>query len=129
LTPLVLLSAISALQSEPTTLPEIVVEAQRLDPLLTVTVSGDVTQQAIIRSDPVGVRCGVSRYQYDAYAAPRLCWVRTPAHTSVHLRSENGGTPSSRVQWQGCTPSDDGAECVLEMPMTGAHVEATFLAQ
>ena len=128
-TPLFLLTLLSGLQSDPTTLTDIIVEAHRIDPLLTVTVSGDVTHTAIIRSDPVGVRCGPTRFQYDAYEAPRLCWIRTPAGTSIRLRAENAGAANWRVEWRGCETSVGGAECVLAMPSDGAQVEARFVTR
>ncbi|MBN9467044.1 hypothetical protein [Brevundimonas sp.] len=127
--PLALLALVSNLQSDPTTLADVVVEAHRIDPLLTVAVSGEVTQNAIVRSDPVGVRCGLTRFQYDAYEAPRLCWIRTPAGASIRLRAENAGASNWRVEWRGCEASADGAECVLAMPSDGAQVEARFITR
>lgn len=128
-TPLAVLALVSGLQTDPTTLTDIIVEAHRIDPLLNVVVSGDVTHNAIVRSDPVGVRCGLVRFQYDAYEAPRLCWIRTPAGTPIHLRAENAGASNWRVEWRGCEASADGAECVLTMPSGGTQVEAAFTSR
>ncbi|TFW15196.1 hypothetical protein EGY25_00980 [Brevundimonas intermedia] len=115
-------------QAEPTTLNDIIVEAHRVDPLLSVTASGGATHNAIVRSDPVGVRCGPTRFQYDAYEAPRLCWIRTPAGTPIRLKAENPGTLGWHVEWRGCEASADETECVLTMPAQGAEVSATFVA-
>ena len=128
-TPFALLALVSGLQSDPTLLTEIVVEAHRIDPLMTVTASGNVTPNAIIRSDPVGVRCGPARFQYDAHAAPRLCWIRTPAGTSIRLRAENPGASDWKVEWRGCEASADGMECVVAMPSNGAQVSASFISR
>ncbi len=114
-------------QVEATTLTDIVVEAHRIDPLLSITASGGATRNAIVRSEPVGVRCGATRFQYDPYEAPRLCWLRTPAGTRIHLRAENPGTTGWRVEWQGCDATANGAECVLIMPAQGTVVSATFV--
>jgi hypothetical protein len=113
---------------EPTTLTDIIVEAHRIDPLLSVTTSGSTTRSAIVRSDPVGVRCGPTRFQYDAYEAPRLCWIRTPVGTPIHLKAENPSIELWRVEWKGCEPSVNGTECDLTMPAQGAEVSATFVS-
>lgn len=111
-----------------TVLPDVVVEGQKLDPLITVVVTGDIPAEALVRSDPIGVRCGVAALQYDAYASPRLCWIRRPEAEVVHLTAEGldrlgqGWT----VEWTGCDPQPDGRRCDIAVPRAGASVTARF---
>ncbi|KAK0350484.1 hypothetical protein LTR94_028842, partial [Friedmanniomyces endolithicus] len=100
-------------------LEDVVVVGQRVDPRVTVTVSGDVSVRALVRSDPVGVRCGAGRYQYEAYASPRLCWIRRPAGSEIVFRAEGLGADS--FHWSGCTPGADPLECRLTMSADEAH--------
>lgn len=114
------------MQSEPTTLTEVLVEGRRINPLLTVAATGEATPTAIVRSDPVAIRCGLASYQYHEYAAPRLCWLRAPAGAAILLRAEQAEASGWSVEWRGCEPSADGKECALTMPPEGARVEVRF---
>jgi len=107
-----------------TQVDDVVVVAHRLAPLVSVTVDGDVDSSALVRSDPIGIRCGAHRFQYDAYAAPRLCWIRRPAGEVIHLRAENDA--GFIVRWEGCEPSGDGRECTVRSAADGVQVHAVF---
>lgn len=113
--------------ASPTTVEGIVVEGAQ-DGRLTVTVTGDIPAETIVRSEPVGIRCGVARHTYDPYGAPRLCWFRKPGGTPVHLRVEGMQALGAgwTVQWTGCEPDADGLGCTLEAPRYAAEVRAAF---
>lgn len=98
--------------------------------LVTVSVSGNVTEAAIIRSQPVGIRCGLDRYQYNYHAAPRLCWTRQRGGSTITLQAEGAEAlgPNWRVEWTGCTPSADGRSCVLQAEHPDMPVRAVFRA-
>jgi len=105
-------------------LGEIIVHGARIDPLVSVVVIGDPPVTTIIRSDPVGVRCGADSHQYDRYAAPRLCWIRRPAGETVRLRAE--GDDGLVLRWTGCTPGPDGRDCTVQTSVAGSRVTAEF---
>ena len=124
----VFLLALLQQQAGPSDLGVILVEAHRTDPLVSVTVSGDIGVETIVESDPVGVRCGISRYTYAPYAAPRLCWIRRPAGQVVRLTARPGHEMAANwsVNWQGCTVQADGRSCLVNVTSQGAKVEVAF---
>ena len=89
----------------------LVVVGRITDPLLTVHVDGDLSVGSLVRSDPIGVRCGGHAYRYAQYGKPRLCWLRISRGAEIVLSASGPG----RVTWTGCEPYDDGRHCRLRM--------------
>lgn len=120
--------ALLGLSQDPaaTVLPDVMVEAR--DPLITVTVLGDVPVEVIVRSAPIGVRCGAGAFRYDRYEAPRLCWIRRPHEDVVRLTAEGLDKlgPGWAVDWDGCDPQPDPLTCDVSVPIAGANVTARF---
>ncbi|MDP3801019.1 hypothetical protein [Brevundimonas sp.] len=123
-----LLLAISQQSSpSPATLTDVVVEGHRLDPLVAVAVVGEVPAEILVRSDPVGIRCGATAWRYSPYAAPRLCWIRRPPGEPVRLTAEGPNLSGGwTIEWQGCQPLPDGLHCDLSVPGDGVTVHARF---
>lgn len=81
------------------------------DPLLTVHVQGDVGAATLVRSEPIGVRCGGHAFRYEEYGKPRLCWLRISRGAEIVLSASGPG----QVTWTGCEPYDNGRHCRLRM--------------
>lgn len=110
-----------------TVVADVTIVARPLDPLLTVVVDGDLRLESLVRSDPVGVRCGAHAHRYASLGSPRLCWIRRPAGSEVLLSAQDAGAFGSawRVVWAGCTPSEDGRSC--RVTLNGeTEVRATY---
>ena len=122
--PLLLLALLGTPQdSGVTVLPDVVAEAR--DPLITVRVVGEIPVEVIVRSAPIGVRCGASAFQYERLDSPRLCWIRRPYAEIVHLTAEGLGSGWT-VEWDGCDPQPDPRACDVSTPRDGATVTARF---
>jgi hypothetical protein len=119
-----LLLAVATPQEVPANLSDVVVRGKRLTQLVSVSVAGDVPVEVLVRSDPVGVRCGVTRFRYDRFAAPRLCWIKRPEGEEIRLEVE--GMERLGVgwvaEWEGCEPQAASMQCTLLVPPAGASV-------
>lgn len=103
---------------------DIVVVGHRLAPLVSVTVEGDIPATTLIRSDPVGIRCGAPRSQYESYGAPRICWIRRPVGEAIRLHAENDA--GFAIRWEGCEPTEDGRGCTVTSASDGESVKVSF---
>lgn len=116
--------AITAPQDLPAQLSDVVVEGRRPDPRLTVSVTGAIPVEVIVRSDPAGIRCGAARFQYEPFAAPRLCWVRRPQGEMITLTVEGMDRfgPGWVAEWEGCEPRAAPTQCSILVPPGGASI-------
>jgi hypothetical protein len=119
---LLLILALSPSQSAEVN--DIVVVGQRLPPLVSVTIEGDVPATTLVRSSPEGIRCGAARFKYEYYGAPRICWMRRPAGEMIRLRVENDAGFS--VRWEGCEPTDDDQGCAVISASDAGNVKVSF---
>jgi hypothetical protein len=110
--------------SQSAELDDIMVVGERLSPLVSVTVEGDIPTTTLVRSDPAGIRCGASRSKYDSYGAPRTCWIRRPVGEVVHLQAENDA--GFRIRWEGCEPTGDGRGCTVTSAFGGGNIKVSF---
>ena len=110
-----------------TVVADVTIVAHPVDPLLTVVVDGDLQLESLVRSDPVGVRCGAHEHRYSSLGSPRLCWIRRPAGSDIVLSAEDAGAYGSnwRVAWEGCIPSENGRSCRLTLD-DATEVRATY---
>lgn len=104
------------------------VVAQPLEPVLTVNVDGDVRMESLIRSEPVGVRCGAHRYRYERLGSPRQCWMDTASGNEVVLTASDVGVYGGdwQVEWRGCEPFGAGDRCRLILNGQ-TEVQAVFI--
>lgn len=102
----------------PTEVEEVQVRAQRLNWLLTFTIAGDVDEQSIVGSAPIGLNCGGEFFRWAKTIANRQCWLRVDHKTRVLLSAADKGRYGVdwTVQWIGCTPLANGTMC--EMTVT-----------
>lgn len=113
-------------ETDYTTVGDVTIIAAPINPLLVVTVTGDLQMESLVRSDPIGVRCGAYEHRWGAYGRPRLCWTRRPVGTEIVLTASDGDRAGEwRVEWRGCEAFDDDRRCRLTL--TGdTEVEVVF---
>ena len=100
-----------------TEVEDVQVRAERLNWLLTFTISGDVDEQSIVGSAPIGLNCGGEFFRWAKTIANRQCWLRVNHKTRVLLSAADKGRYGVdwTVQWVGCTPLANGSMCELTM--------------
>lgn len=111
-----------------TVVQDVTVVAQPIDPLLTVSVRGAERVETMVRSEPVGVRCGAREHRYAYLGGPRLCWIRRPAGSEIILSASDIGAYGAdwQVEWRGCEPFDQGDRCRVTLLANETEVEAVF---
>lgn len=111
-----------------TIVDDVTVVAAPIDPLLTVTVTGSLRMESLVRSEPVGVRCGASEHRWAHLGRPRLCWIRRPTGSEIILSASDVGAHGSdwRVEWRGCEPFGAGDRCRVTLTADETRVEAVF---
>ena len=70
---------------------EVQVRAERLNWLLAFTISGDVDEQSIVGSAPIGLNCGGEFFRWAKTIANRQCWLRVNHRTRVLLSAADKG--------------------------------------
>ena len=110
-----------------TVVADVTIIAHPVDPLLTVVVDGDLQLESLVRSDPVGVRCGAHEHRYATLGSPRLCWIRRPAGSEIVLSAHDAGVFGAdwSIVWEGCAPREDGRSCRLTLN-DATEVRATY---
>lgn len=111
-----------------TIVDDVTVVAAPIDPLLTVTVVGALRMESLVRSEPVGVRCGASEHRWADLGRPRLCWIRRPTGSEIILSASDVGAYGSdwRVEWRGCEAFGAGDRCRVTLSADETEVEAVF---
>lgn len=94
----------------------VTVRAAPADRLLSVTVGGDVRQNSVVSSAPLGMNCGGVTFQY-LRGPYRQCWLRVRRGQDAVLTAGDDGAYGRDwiVEWVGCEPRAGGPACTVTM--------------
>lgn len=99
-----------------TELAGVTVTGRAADRLLSVTVGGDVRQNSVVSSAPLGMNCGGVTFQF-LRGPYRQCWLRIRRGQEAVLTAGDDGAYGRDwiVEWVGCEARAGGPACITRM--------------